>query len=152
MLHVEDIPENVDSIRLEHTEHCNAPFDQGCVRVFHSNHPPRMYLDQGIIVGHPRGDRKCMAIVRLEPGQPNDLERRYSLQANMPGSSGSPVLVNARSDALYLEVFMLCIIFQMQVLMFEMSLTPFLTRHNLSYNRVDNICKFLLIEEIILKQ
>ena len=99
VLDVDDIPEEAMGIHLEYANRGNLPFDENAANVFDKpeNRLPRlMNINEGIIVGHPEGGLKRISIVQFQPGREDDLERRYSPEGTRPGSSGSPVLVNAR--------------------------------------------------------
>ena len=96
---VDGIPEDIEGIRLEHSDCSSTPFDENAKKYFAipgNRLPPKMEINQGIIVGHPAGGPKCISVVEFQSGEEHNLVRRYSREGTTPGSSGSPVLVNAR--------------------------------------------------------
>ena len=98
VLDVDGIPEEAMGITLEYTNRYNLPFDANAAMFFDKpeNRLPRlMNINEGIIVGHPDGGPKRISTVQFQYGKEGDRDRVYSREGTRPGSSGSPVLVNA---------------------------------------------------------
>lgn len=107
---VDGIPDYTKGIDLVHSDSSSTPFDETAKTFFAKpgkHLPSKMKIDEGVIVGHPGGGPKRISIVRFQPGEEDDLERRYSREGTARGSSGSPVLVNAIHTILVRGVFAL---------------------------------------------
>ena len=101
VLGVKNMPQNIKPITLmacegRHKSLFSSVFTKACKDL-------GINLGQGLIVGHPQGEHKRISIVdfvvRDDDEGCDDVIREYSKEGTRPGSSGSPVFLNAKNEA-----------------------------------------------------